>query len=243
MNRLPTTQNRRTMRITAFLPCRAFTRTELLATLTASVLLTITVGPMLANSRKATEQAACAGNLERIGQAWQSWLAEHSGQLPFRRTPSEGGLMSTLQVQNAFRTFQYLSNHLASPADMICPADVGTTMRATNWAVFETSHYRGNALSYTVGTDALVEVPLATLHTDRHLVWTELQNCSVGAVTMLLSPTNANVGWVTNASHGDVGNVLRMDGSVVSCNSAGLRARVVDTNDDFHGLHHLLLPR
>lgn len=221
----------------------AFTRADLLATLTALGLIVVTVWPMLAEGRKASEQAACASNLERVGQAWQSWITENGAPFPWQRSASAGGLGSTRQVQNTFRSFQYLSNHLASPEYLVCPADTETVMRATNWAVFDTSYYRGNALSYTVGTDSFPNMPEAMLSSDRHFVGTRRELCVVGSWTLALYWNDLTVAWNTNAIHGESGNLLKVDGSVLPCSGTGLREYLMNPATDANGNHHFLPPR
>ena len=220
-----------------------FTRIELAAVVTALILLLTVIAPMLAAGRHATEQATCTGNLRQLGQAWQSWLTVN-GELPWQLPASAGGINTTVQVQNSYRSFQYLTNELPTPANLVCPADTETVMRATNWALLDTSYYRGNALSYTVGTDSFASLPLSLLSSDRNFVGFERQICAVGTWTLTLQSGNAAIGWNTNTIHGDSGNVLRVDGSVNACSSAQLREYLaIPETDPNNGRHHTLPPR
>lgn len=222
---------------------QGFTRIELAAVSTALILLLAVIGPMLAAGRNATEQVPCTSNLQQLGQAWQSWLLANGEPFPCQRSQAGGGLLYSVQVQNAFRSFMYLTNELPTPAGLVCPADAETVMRATNWTTFDTSYYRGNALSYTVGTDAYSTLPLSLLSSDRNFVGFQRQTCIVGTWTLALLRGSATVGWNTNTIHGDFGNLLKVDGSVGSYSSAQLREYLTIPETDPNGSHHVLPPR
>ena len=230
---------------------RAFTRVELLAVIMVLALLSATVVPLVAGNKRVSERVVCVSNLERIGQATLAWVGDHGDERsPFLISAAEGGLQSHPLRQNAYFSFVLLSNYLDTPRHLVCPADEGT-FGAADWAQFDTPVYRGNALSYFIGTDAEISLPKSLLAGDRHILNGFSQNCGTAQVKSVGLPSriynaavHVQLKWNEQAVHGETGNILCADGQVVQTSSAGLRTLLNNQlYGDLNGSNHILPPR
>ena len=112
-----------------------------------------------------------------------------------------------------------MSNELASPVILICPAESDRMRtRATNFDFLSNSN-----VSYFVGLDASETNPQLILSGDRNITnGTPLKNA------MLDLTTNTAAGW--NAElHNGVGNIGLADGSVQQVSITGLQTIVTNT--------------
>ena len=71
----------------------------------------------------------CANNLKQIGLALRTWGIDHDGDFPFNASTNRGGTKELCSVssdgfdRNAFVHFMAMSNELALPKILLCPAD------------------------------------------------------------------------------------------------------------------------
>ena len=85
--------------------------------------------PALAKAKDKAQSIKCTNNMKLIGLAFRLWSTDHGDEYPFNRSAREGGTKELCDRdtenfdKNAARHFQVLSNELARPNLLICPAD------------------------------------------------------------------------------------------------------------------------
>jgi len=223
------------------------TRLDVVFTVAALVLLGALLLPALAALAPDAKRAECLKNLKALGVAYQGWSEDHDRRMPWRLTAQQGGLYDRPGNANVWVQQIWLSNYLASPKLLACPADKAKV--ATSWGRSEDGgllhpNYRGNAVSYFVGIDVQEQAPHSLLSGDGNVQPSASgQACDQAKVTSAasLAPGNDDVQW-TDAVHQGEGNLLLFDGTVVETTSASLRARLPDTQA-VHVDNHVLLPR
>jgi prepilin-type processing-associated H-X9-DG protein len=114
-----------------------------------------------------------------------------------------GGTLEDVQTGLVLRHFQVMSNELATPYILRCPADQ-ERMVAPGFTTLSDQN-----VSYFIGIDATEKHPDAWLAGDRNLTTNQFP---VSRGLMVLT-TNMVVGWQNNI-HIKAGNVLFADGSV-----------------------------
>jgi hypothetical protein len=127
----------------------------------ASILVTLVLAglllPALAQAKARAQRIACVNNLKQIGLAFRVWALDHQDRFPFEVPAKEGGTMEpSAEAGDAIdpspaRVFQVLSNELANPAILVCPADP-SKRPALNFA----SLYDAN-VSYEIGSGPSVK--------------------------------------------------------------------------------------
>lgn len=71
----------------------------------------------------------CLKNLRQVSSAFKLWAADHKGKFPFNVSTNEGGTMELCSRgigqfdRSTFVIFKQMSNELASPKILVCPAD------------------------------------------------------------------------------------------------------------------------
>jgi hypothetical protein len=230
---------------------RAFTRIELCACAFALAVLTAVTLPALATSRSRSDVAQCLNNLRLVGRALQMWGASYREQPPWQTLTSQGGTLpepNSVKPGNAWFEFTAISNELATPRILACPADVGVK-EAMEFSInpiggYMHTSYRALATSYNLNLHALSESPRVLLFSDRNIKFDgPFFNCSTRVAngeTIIFSPSS-NVAW-TNNIHGLTGNIVRMDGSVSETSSTDLRAASAGSPID-NGQSHMLRAR
>lgn len=222
----------------------AFTRLELLCLLGAIMLMAALISPVVASNLSGSERAMCINNLRRIAVAFQVWGNDHGDRRPIRVPMAAEGTQGSPFAGNAWYNYSWLSNQLGSPKILRCPSDRFGRV-ATNWGNsaaggFVNASYRGNAISYFVGTDTLVENGSAFLAGDRDVRPSATGvSCSAGINTAASLAPQTDVYWLGEL-HGDIGNVLFNDGRVESLSSAGLVDAASKAEGDFGNCHILL---
>jgi hypothetical protein len=129
--------------------------------------------------------------------------------------------MEFLSGQNAFRTFQVMSNELETPKVLLCPKELQTTkdrFLATNFSAFCNSN-----ISFFVGVDAAEVNPMMILSGDHNITnGTPIQN------GLLRLTTNTRTGW-TSEIHNKCGNICLADGTVQMSNNTNFPTMIADT--------------
>ncbi len=230
----------------------AFTLIECLAVIAALGLLTCVALPVLAGTKSDSQRILCVNNLRQIGQACAGWRNEHGDMMPVQLPASEGGL-NTLQKQDAWRHFAALSNHLASPRPLVCPADP-QTKTAAEWTqsprgIIQPGGMGDGALSYTIGLHTTPDSPMEWVASDRYLETIPSQICGLLnfiARKVVVQGTNQSpdtrTGWFRSGGHEGTGNLLLNDGQVLQTTTEGLQAylaKPVHARVD----QHILQPR
>lgn len=208
-----------TFRATSHSMRRAFTLLELLCTMAIIGILTALLLPVIQQSYARAKRAACANNLINIGVAAAAWAHDHNDQFPMQVPVSQGGTREFAEatalnpdVSFNFRHFQAISNELATPWVLRCPAEKFRA-RAENFAALSNQN-----ISYWLNTAAAPgrhDSPLAgdrNVRTSGRTAWTFLQIGTGDAVEF-----SAEI-------HGHRGNILFGDGHVDDLDSRALRA-------------------
>ena len=112
-----------------------------------------------------------------------------------------------------------MSNELAVPKTVICPADERET--ALDFVSFDNTN-----VSYFVGTDAVDIRPNMILAGDRNVA---INGLLLSGARFLR--TNRQPEW-TSEMHGHAGNIALADGSVQRVTSEGLRKQLAVSGDD-----------
>jgi len=192
----------------------AFSLIELVVIVAIIALLAGVLVPALAQARRKAMRIRCVSHMKQIGLGFRLWSGDHANRYPMATPASEGG---TLEFSNQVsRTFQVLSNELATPLILACPND--GRRPAGDFATLTNSN-----ISYFIGIDADESKPEMLLSGDRHL--------SIGrpAVNKLLTIlTNDTVRWIGTVHQGG-GNVVLADGSAQQWSSAKLHAAVTNS--------------
>ena len=206
----------------------AFTLVELLTVIAIIGILAALLLPALSRGQMRARRIVCVNGLGQMGIAFQIFMHDHASKFPMQVPMSDGG--SEEFVQNgyavggefyfSFRHFQVLSNEIAVPKILICPAD-------TRLPAMKLSALQNANLSYFVGVNADYGKAGSVLAGDRNIVNLPLFNPSIvhgGAGNQLR--------W-TKELHERKGNVLFADAHVeewtpsllaASPNSAGITA-------------------
>jgi len=177
---------------------RGFTLVELLLVIAIIGLLAALLLPVLSRARGRADQVYCLNNLRQIGLSYRLWSGDHGGELPMQLSVTNGGTQEYLRTPAVFRHVQVLSNILAQPKILTCPADAREP--APDWPAMQNHH-----LSYLLGIEARLDQPLSLLAADRNISSVTLPD---GTPVLV----NASARW-TETQHRWRGNVLLCDGS------------------------------
>jgi len=175
----------------------------LVVTLVIALLLALFL-PTLNRPQRRSSRIGCVNYLKQIGIAVRVWQGDNNDKYPMNFPVALGGARELLAAGNVAACFQVMSNELATPKILVCPADKQSKY-ATN---FDTGLTRTN-LSYFLALNASESDPQATLSGDDNLIQNR-QPVPSGIVN--LSPNQTT--WTTDR-HPPAGNILMGDGSVL----------------------------
>jgi prepilin-type N-terminal cleavage/methylation domain-containing protein len=245
---------------TAWKKTTGFTVIELLAVVAVLALLASAILPALARTKASVHRVNCTDNLKRISVAFQSWSSSHSDAYPMRVPASSGGYADYIGLRivsqgqsttrGVFGIFMVLSNELASPHLLICPAENEVRLAATTFANTIPTGSTGmvpftNDLntSYFVGVDTTPSSPAMFLAGDHNMGADGNLVPTRGFVTApsTYSPdfkvmlgtnfaVNAGPGWL-DTMHAKRGNVVLGDCSVQQLDRARLQALLPISGD------------
>ena len=149
---------------------RGFSLIELLCVIAIIGLLAGLLLPVLSQARQRALGAQCGSQLHQAAIAFHSFAHDHNDLFPMQASASGGGTLELVQSSYrlagdfyfSFRHFQALSNDLASPSVLGCPAD--TRPAAARFDLLSNSN-----LSYFVGLNSLYTKPNSILAGDRNV--------------------------------------------------------------------------
>lgn len=185
----------------------AFTLIELLVIMAIILVLGCILIPATRHAQQRSFRISCTSNLKQIGLSFLTWAIDNQGLFP------AGGLTNQIASQattNAFVHFLVMSNELATPTPLRCPAD------ANRKAASQFQQLGNTNVSYFVGLDARETTPDMFLSGDRNLT-----NGLPVTNHVLYVSTNQPTGW-THQLHSLQGNIGLADGSVQQFNGPRL---------------------
>jgi prepilin-type processing-associated H-X9-DG protein len=169
--------------------------------------------PMLAGAMRRAQQINCVNKLKQISLASSDWDDQSSTNASLSAVNE--ARTKALLAGNVAAWFQVMSNQLAIPWVVICPADLDHNIGATNFQ----NDFNNSHISYFVNVDAREIYPQMILFGDDNFA---VSNTPVKSGLLLLSK-NTPLSW-TMARHGRVNNIAYADGSVAGVSSSGLRS-------------------
>lgn len=178
-----------------------FTLIELLVVIAILSILAALLLPALSQAKLRAKRIACVSNLRETGLAFHVFANDHDGKLPMQVSVRNGGSMEFAGLNLTARHFQTLSNELATPRLLLCPAD--TNLPAENFAVLQNIN-----VSYFVNLTAEDGKATSILAGDRNLAdgWH-------GDQALVSLVANRSLSW-TREQHQFKGNILFGDAHV-----------------------------
>lgn len=206
---------------------QGFSRTELLVVVGIIVILAGLLAflithrspnkpPILNQNQMEAQRVRCVNNLKQVGIAFRVWEGDFGDKYPMAVSKARGGTMEFNTGADTFRHFQVMSNELATPIILVCPAD-------TRVAAADFAQLKNQNVSYFVGLDANDANPQMILSGDRNITGPNKPENGI----LKLAPGDS-VNW-TAEMHGNQGNVGLTDGSVQRLNNSGLGEALENT--------------
>ena len=196
---------------------RAFTLLELIVIFTVVCILFALMIPATIKMREKQKRITCVNNLKSIGVAHRM-----SGPIDLFPWVGNTNLPAPSTITQVMTYYRGLSNEIANPGLLICPADFRKA--AANMASLTHTN-----MSYFTCVDASETFPQSFLAGDRNLM-TNGVRIAPGIVDLA---SQTNVAW-SSAMHRHLGNAAMGDGSVQLLSSARLRAEL--TNSGLHSM-------
>ncbi len=204
----------------------AFTLIELLVIAAIILILICILIPAARHAQQRGFRISCTSNLKQIGLAFKIWSVDNHDLLPAQALTNKAGVLIPEAATNAYVHFLVMSNELATPTPLVCPADSKRAKAA------DFNKLRNLNTSYFVGLDAEDTTPDMFLSGDRNLT-----NGLAVTNRVLYLPTNRPAGW-THEIHSFNGNIGLADGSVQQFNGP----RVMEGVTNARAANRLLMP-
>ena len=189
------------------LPGHAFAYAELLVIIGIIAVLAVMLVYVHVHSKPKrplqaeAQEIHCVNNLKQIGLAFRVWEGDQDNKYPMGVSTNRGGSREFDTGADTFRHFQVMSNELATPKILVCPAD-------TRVAAADFVHLNNQNVSYFVGLVATDVDPQRFLDGDRNI---SADNEPENGILKLVP--GQRVSW-TETMHVHQGNIGLSDGSV-----------------------------
>lgn len=221
---------------------QAFTLIELLVVITIIAILASMLLPALSAAKAKAHRIQCVNNLRQTSIAARLF---HSDLRPWQISTNEGGTAELLGANSTdgaaqlYAHFIALSNELSTPRILLCPADSGQRIAATNWTHLAHSGVRNRGVSWFLMVDSDDTRPGMILFGDRALeARPPLPPFSYRAAKAVRGnlgnrpdALKDSLSWNTNEVHRAAGNAALADGSVQQLSNARLRDSLVNSGD------------
>ena len=184
---------------------RAFTLIELIVIVLTLVVLAGALVCGLVRAGRTAQDLYCNSNLKQIGLAFRTWAIDHSTNWPAQASTASGGSKELIGTGQVFVHLRVMSNELATPKILVCPADKAKTAAQDFGPKLSDTN-----VSYFVSVDANEDTPQMFAAGDRNLAF-QGQPIKPGLFT--LTTNNPALSW-TKAIHDSRGNIGLADGSV-----------------------------
>lgn len=192
--------------------CLAFTWKELLALVVVLGVLMGLLLPSIARSRAKSMRVSCVGRLKNIGLAYRIWSDGGGDCYPFNYRV-QGSIEPT--TNNVVWNFTVISNELAGPELLVCPADPARA----KWPAPKHWNLAASNISYFVNVLAQETDPEVPMTGDSNLLL-DGAPISTGKVSVTM---NRRLEF-DNRRHMRQGNIGLADGSVMQMSNERLAA-------------------
>jgi len=133
---------------------QALTILEVLAIIFILTLLALTLFPAIQAARRKANRIQCVNNLTQLNLAFRIWEGDHKDYYPMYVSNTNGGAMEQATTGNVAAIFQVMSNEIATPESLICPADTNHYPASSFSAGFSSRN-----ISYFINLDAIETNP------------------------------------------------------------------------------------
>jgi type II secretory pathway pseudopilin PulG len=188
------------------------TLVEVLVVVLVVMVLFVLLTPIGPSPKGKARRILCCQDLKEIGIATRLWATDHTNGFPLIAATNHGDTKES--AAEIWRYFLAMSNELANPKVLLCPAD--SRKPAVSFASL-----RNENISYFLNLDANETNAEALLAGDRNLTTN-----GVAVQPGLLTITSNSVVGFTMEMHVGAGNLLLSDGSVQQVTPQQLQAQI-----------------
>jgi prepilin-type processing-associated H-X9-DG protein len=240
---------------------RALTIVEVMIVVAVLAVLAVLTLQWIIRPRARGERFHCANILKQVGLTFRTFATDHHDKFPPMVSTNAGGVKELVHTgpggagdpAQTFRIFVAMSNELATPKLVVCPADQSRAVISNFYGMaYATPLAQGGqnaSMSYFVNLDADEMQPQAILAGDRNL--STVTNAGRATaydaffrVEQRIRPADVNPGGAYanlefhDTIHRRQGNVALADGSVQRLTGAKSRAQILASTN----VHRLIFP-